>query len=313
MAAILLLPKKALNSKILKALLVPSRRIRSFLKQGLCRFRENVREGSTRPNFPWPKGIAGDPDLLKESAGQEGIITPRKGKGDPHLGPDALMVMIPSELRYLAGAIRAASVPFSDGDLYKLYLSRPQTGPPITLCGPFLGAPQAVMGMERLIALGARRIWVLGWCGSIKPGLGIGDIVIPESALSEEGTSAHYPIGDRPVRSDLKLNRMLESALKQGGVPFSMGPVWTTDAPYRETPEKVKTYADLGVLAVEMEMSALMTVALYRSVAMAGLLVVSDELFDLKWRRGFSDPSLRQSSRAAGRVLLTVAFPSIAI
>ena len=80
--------------------------------------------------------------------------------------------------------------------------------------------------------------------------------------------------------------------------------VWTTDAPYRETPNKVLAYQQQGVLAVEMEMSALMTLAVYRGVSMAGLLVVSDELFEMKWKPGFSNPLLKKNSRAAARALL---------
>ena len=100
---------------------------------------------------------------------------------------------------------------------------------------------------------------------------------------------------------------MLERALKDRGLSFSKGEVWTTDAPYRETLEKVRSYQARGILAVEMEFSALMTVALYRAAAMTGLLVVSDELFDLRWRPGFSNPLLKKASRAAGEVLLRLA------
>jgi hypothetical protein len=66
----------------------------------------------------------------------------------------------------------------------------------------------------------------------------------------------------------------------------------------------VKTYQGKGVLAVEMEMSALMTLAAYRSVELSGLLVVSDELFDLKWHRGFSSPVFKKRCELAGNLLL---------
>jgi hypothetical protein len=56
-----------------------------------------------------------------------------------------------------------------------------------------------------------------------------------------------------------------------------------------------------------MEMSALMTVAHFRSVAMAGLLVVSDELSELKWHPGFSAPSLKEGCRSAAYLLLNLA------
>ena len=88
------------------------------------------------------------------------------------------------------------------------------------------------------------------------------------------------------------------------GHAFKKGPLWTTDAPYRETPTKIKAYKELGVLAVEMEMSALITVSAFRHIQLAGLLVVSDELFDLKWNPGFSDPKLRQGSRLACELLM---------
>jgi uridine phosphorylase len=244
-------------------------------------------------------------DKIRES--NRGIIFPVKGKGDPLVGPDALMVMIPSELHYLARAAKAEKVPFSDMHLYDLYCTKGGVAEPVSLFGPFLGAPQAVMGMEKLIVLGAKRIWILGWCGSLNPEIRVGHLVIPTGAVSEEGTSSHYPIGNRPVEPDGRLNDMLEVALNQEDLPIALGPIWTTDAPYRETSEKVKAFQAKGILAVEMEISALMTLALYRSVSMAAVLVVSDELFELKWSPGFFNPMLKENSRAAGRVLSRLA------
>jgi len=245
--------------------------------------------------------------LVEKRGPHQGIIYPVRGRKEPELGTDVLMVMIPSELAYLARASRAREVTFSEMRLYHLYETRDGDRPPVTLSGPFLGAPAAVMGMEKLIVLGARRFWVLGWCGSLQAHLRIGDILIPFKALSEEGTSQHYAIGEKGPESDPELNRMLEEELQRQGLSFFKGEVWTTDAPYRETLQKVAAYQDRGVLAVDMEMSALMSVALYRSVALTGLLVVSDELFDFKWIPGFSRPRLKEGSRKAGAILLALA------
>jgi uridine phosphorylase len=185
------------------------------------------------------------------------MIRPVKGKRDPDVERDALMVMIPSELQFLVQASKAEELSFSDMNLYHLYRANKGTQAPFTLSGPFLGAPQAVIAMEKLIVLGAKKIWVLGWCGSLQPDLTIGHLIIPTGAVSEEGTSNHYPVSNRLPESTTALNRMLEEALIQQSLPFSRGSVWTTDAPYRETPDKVKTFQDQGILAVEMEISAL--------------------------------------------------------
>jgi purine-nucleoside phosphorylase len=234
---------------------------------------------------------------------EDGIIRPLKRKNDPSVGADAIMVMIPPDLDYLISVSRAKKEILPGGYLFDLY--RTEDGL-LTLVGPFLGAPQSVIGLEKLIALGAERIWVLGYCGSIQSNLRIGDLVIPTKAVSEEGTSAHYPIGHRVPAADHELNGMLEEALKGMGRSFHRGPVWTTDAPFRETPSKVRRYRSEGVLAVEMEMAALMTVALFRTASLSGLLVVSDELFEMKWHTGFTNPRLKEASCFAADLLLTL-------
>ena len=243
---------------------------------------------------------------MGEKMHNEGIIRPVKGKRDPRLAPDVLMVMMPSELKCLARLAEAEKTVFSDMRLYDLYRESGACKTPIALAGPFLGAPHAVMGLEKLIALGAERVLVLGWCGSLMPSLKIGDLVIPTHAVSEEGTSQHYPLPSKIPSSDPWLNQILEGALKEKEAPFTKGAIWTTDAVYRETPEKVRAYQQQNILAVEMEMSALMTVSSYRSVQLAALLVVSDELFELKWRPGFSNQRLKTRSRWAAELLLGV-------
>ena len=233
-----------------------------------------------------------------------GLIRPTKHPSDPALGPDALFVMIASELTYLAKCCGAGKRSRPASGFFDLYQTTAAGESPLTLAGPFLGAPQAVMGLEKIVALGAERIWILGWCGSITPELRVGDLVIPTTALSEEGTSGHYPIGGRPAKTDKELTRVLANALAREGHTYHRGALWTTDAPYRETPKKVIEFQQKGMIAVDMEMSALIRVALYRGVRLAGILAVSDELFALKWHAGFSNPKLKRRSRLAGRVLL---------
>ena len=160
--------------------------------------------------------------------------------------------------------------------------------PDLVLAGPILGAPQAVMVMELLLRRGVTGFYSLGLCGSLQPGLVWGDIVLPRAGLSEEGTSVHYPLEGVPAEPDRELFKKLEQTLIEKQYIFKSGRVWTTDAPYRETRDKVKRMTENGLLAVDMETTALMTVARFRKLAWAGLLVVSDELWGEKWRPGFS-------------------------
>ena len=65
-------------------------------------------------------------------------------------------------------------------------------GYPFSVIASPMGAPMAVMLLEQLIALGARRLLYLGFCGALIPSYRIGDLFLPVQAVREEGTSYHY-------------------------------------------------------------------------------------------------------------------------
>jgi uridine phosphorylase len=181
------------------------------------------------------------------------------------------------------------------------------TGCHITVAGPALGAPYAAMVLEKLIALGARAVVLLGWCGSLSSSVKIGSLVLPLTALAGDGTSPQYRLDDRDLLPHPGLSRTLRRFLTEdsaGAVPWQSGIVWTTDAFYRETADAVRHYQGQGVLAVDLEMAALFAVGRFRGVAVAGLLAVSDELFDLTWRPGHRSGRLRQAREAAARAAL---------
>jgi uridine phosphorylase len=149
----------------------------------------------------------------------------------------------------------------------------------------FFGAPAAGMLMEALIASGVERFVMAGQAGAISPRCEIGDLFLPTWGVREEGTSYHY-VGPEVVchpSQDLLgvIRRWLD------GVALVEGGVWTTDAPFRETPDKVEKLAKREVLAVEMECTALMAIARYRRAAFAAALVITDHVFGEAWVRDF--------------------------
>jgi len=232
-----------------------------------------------------------------------GIIKPIKRKRDPDISENAIMIMPKRELNRFVASVDTKDYGELDGCLYRLYVG-PQG---IAICGPFLGAPQAVLGLERLIALGAKKIWVFSWCGSLNKEIHIGDTVIPTHAFSEEGTSQHYPLDFDPL-PDKDMISKIKNELSSQNIPFFEGPLLTTDAPYRETKEKIKEYQKKGALGIDMEISALIRVANFRAVSIAGIFVVSDELFSGKWKPGFSSFELKSASKKVLELILKLAM-----
>ncbi len=232
------------------------------------------------------------------------VIEPRRGRHEESLPRLAILVFSPEDLTSFS-----ACFPQPLRRSHKLYLSEVFTGvyegAQVALAGPMLGAPQTVLVLERMIALGARKFIAVGWCGSLRNDVRIGDIVLPSGAISEEGTSGHYP--GVVCAPSSELFNSLRSALRSTGQAIHEGTVWTTDAPFRETCSKIKAFQSQGVLAVDMETSALFSVSRFRGVHLAVVLVVSDDLSELKWVHGFRDPAFHESrKRVIESILLSI-------
>lgn len=188
------------------------------------------------------------------------------------------------------------------GRLYPLY-SGTVGGANVSFVEMPMGAAGTVMVMEELIACGARTFIGLGWTGSLQPDVPIGSFVIPTSSIREEGTSFHYVDAAHALSPDKALQAELEQAAAAEGVSVLTGPIWTTDAPYRELRSKVERYRQEGVVGVDMETSAMYALGLYREVAVCNLLVVSD-ILGAEWNVGFDSDGLEQANRLAEKIVL---------
>lgn len=218
------------------------------------------------------------------------IVPPLGKKKARSVGPAALMVSADPDMALIRqGFGKWQSRAFFNSSL----LVKEDDPLGMSVAGPYIGAPYGVMLLESLIAKGACAVIVLGWCGGLSPDLAPGDLVVVETALADEGTSRHYMDlrGDLPaVNADTRLTAKLADALGTAGLNVHAdATIWTTDAIYRETPEKVAWYKDKGACAVEMECSALFAAAAFRKIPIAALLVVSDSLAraDGIWDPGF--------------------------
>jgi uridine phosphorylase len=93
--------------------------------------------------------------------------------------------------------------------------------------------------------------------GQIKPSGPPPYFVVIDRALRDEGTSYHYARPSEFAEADPDLVRTAAAALATVGPDSVIGASWTTDAPFRETAEAIEAARCKGILAVEMEASAL--------------------------------------------------------
>ncbi len=244
------------------------------------------------------------PGVQVPGPGEAALINPVREAGEALVPARAVLTFSRPDGQALGRMIQATSPPRHIWDCavrQGVWRDRP-----LTVVGPAPGAPYAAMVLEKLIALGARMALALSWCGSLQPGLGIGTLVLAAAAIGGDGTSRHYSSREE-LEADRGLYEILKGRLAASGAPWLSGPIFTTDAFYRETAGLVEHCRSRGVLGLDLELAALFAVGRHRRVPVAGLAVVSDELATLAWRPGHRSLKFRQGREAALRVVLDAA------
>lgn len=135
------------------------------------------------------------------------------------------------------------------------------------------GAPQAADTIETLYALGVKNIVSVGMFGAFAENVDSGDIIVPDKAFSEEGTSLHYYENTDCFYPNEQLR---VKALKCVAGSKSL-PVISTDAVYRQTFFKEQKWRDRGAVGVDMETSALFSIGEYLGLNVVSILIASDK------------------------------------
>jgi uridine phosphorylase len=104
-----------------------------------------------------------------------------------------------------------------------------------------------------------------GW-ESLAGAIPTGHSMHARTSKRDEGTSYHYLPAAESVDADAVLAAALQKELGGLGLPVVTGPVWTTDAPYRETAVQLERHAKNGILAVEMQAASLYAFGAARGV-----------------------------------------------
>ena len=156
-------------------------------------------------------------------------------------------------------------------------------GERIALMQAAVGAPLAAGQIEELTQLGCRKFIACGGCGVLQKEIAVGHLILPVSAVRDEGTSYHYAAPSREIQANARVLSVLERTLMEGDIPYIKAKTWTTDAFYRETPEKLRLRKREGCVCVEMEASAYMAAAQYNGVEFGQILYAGDNLGGEEW------------------------------
>lgn len=170
-------------------------------------------------------------------------------------------------------------------------------GQRLCLVQGFLGSAGAAGELEELIAHGCEKFIVSGSAGVLQKEIAVGHLIVPCSAVRDEGASYHYLPPSREVRCNPHALQVIKDHLDKVGLPYLQAKTWTTDGYYRETRAKVEQRVKEGCVTVEKEAAALYAVAQFRGATLGQILYGGDDLSGETWdsRRWHTRTEIREN------------------
>jgi len=148
----------------------------------------------------------------------------------------------------------------------------------ITIINFGMGSPNAATIMDLLSAIMPEAVLFLGKCGGLKRKSELGSLILPIAAIRSEGTSNDYLPIEVPALPAFSLQRAVSSTIRDMGLDYWTGTVFTTNKRVWEYDERFKKYlSKTRAIAIDMETATIFTVGFYNQIPTGALLLVSDQ------------------------------------
>lgn len=154
-------------------------------------------------------------------------------------------------------------------------------GKEVSVQGTGMGVPSiSIYANELIQAYDVKKLIRVGTCGAIQKDVNIRDVILAQGATTDSqanklifGDIFYAPIADFEL-----LKKAYEAGIKKG-LNLQTGNVFTSDSFYRDNAKEINSLlANYKVLAVEMETSALYTLAAKFDRQALSILTVSDHI-----------------------------------
>jgi AMP nucleosidase len=151
------------------------------------------------------------------------------------------------------------------------------TADDITIINFGMGSPTAATVMDLLSAIEPKAVLFLGKCGGLKKRNKIGDLILPIAAIRGEGTSNDYFPPEVPALPAFALQKAISTTIRDYGVDYWTGTVYTTNRRVWEHDDVFKEYLKkIRAYAIDMETATIFSVGFHNKIPTGALLLVSD-------------------------------------
>ncbi|MFJ7729781.1 purine-nucleoside phosphorylase [Neobacillus sp. NPDC097160] len=153
-------------------------------------------------------------------------------------------------------------------------------GVQVSVQGTGMGNPSmSIYATELINDYGAKKLIRIGTCGAMQKELKIRDIILAQAVSSDSNLTEKifYGCNYAPTADFSLLMKAYQQAQSKKANVY-VGNIYNSDEFYRETLDRLHKFMDFGVLAVEMESTALYTLAAKYGVKALSILTVGSQL-----------------------------------
>ena len=147
----------------------------------------------------------------------------------------------------------------------------------------YVGCPACAGDLDLFHALGAQKVMFCGGGGVLDRNIQVGQLLLVEGAIRDEGFSYHYIEPSKYIYTDPNVTEKIACYLDAHGVSYLRGITWTTDAIFRETADRIARRKEEGAKIVEMEQAGCLAVAQFRKMTYGAMIYGGDDVSGEEW------------------------------
>lgn len=147
----------------------------------------------------------------------------------------------------------------------------------------YVGCPACAGNLDLFNAMGITRVMFCGGGGVLDKDIEVGQILLVDGAIRDEGFSYHYIEPSRYIYTDPETTKKIARYLEDHSVSYLRGLTWTTDAIFRETNDRIARRKAEGAKIVEMEQAGCIAVAQFRGFKYGALIYGGDDVSQEEW------------------------------
>ena len=146
-----------------------------------------------------------------------------------------------------------------------------------------VGCPSCAGNLDLFNSMGVTKVMFCGGGGVLDKNIEVGQILVVDGAIRDEGFSYHYIAPSRYIYTNPETTEKITQYLEKNSISHIRGLTWTTDAIFRETTDRIILRKEEGAKIVEMEQAGCIAVSQFRGFEYGALIYGGDDVSQDEW------------------------------